>query len=225
MPHEIRSPRGSKLVIQKHVALSAFFSAVLLLHCVFMSNPHRPSPLADPHAQIRCAKAATGCIHSASNCLQHVPRSHYLVFHGQCAFVSTIVLLQFVRESKDSAYNEAASSDIQNALKILQSLEEAWKGARKCRAIAEEYLEFTYHVLQSGRSGICNFEHGHEKSHNRLLTIPPPKGPHHSRSKRTPKKRKRSYYDHFAFISCCPPKFDELGPHPHQKYSDELHAN
>jgi hypothetical protein len=162
VPHEIRSAKSGILLIQKHVALSAFFSAVLLLHRIFMSNPHRPSPLTDPQAHLRCAKAAADCINGASDFLQHVPRSHYLIFHGQYVFVSAIVLLQFVRGSSDSLYNELALRDIQTALKILQDLEGSWSGAKKCRAVVGEYLEFTNHVLQGGRRGVCNFEHSHE---------------------------------------------------------------
>jgi hypothetical protein len=200
VPHEIRSAKSGKALIQKHIALSAFFSAVLLLHRIFMSNPHRPSPLEDPQAQVRCAKAAVDCIHGASDFLQHVPRSHYLVFHGQYVFVSAIVLLQFVRGSNDAAYNAATLKDIQNALAILQILEKSWNGAKKCGAIVEEYLEFTYYVLEGGRKGVCNFEHAHGKNHSDLAH-------HRSRDikrhdmahtellelEKTPRKRKRPH--------------------------------
>ncbi|RDW82758.1 hypothetical protein BP6252_03870 [Coleophoma cylindrospora] len=160
VPQEIRTAQSGKNLIQKHVALSAFFCAVMLLHRIFMSNPHRPSPLADPQAQLQCAKAARDCIQGATDFLQCVPRSHFLVFHGQYVFVSAIVLLQCIRGSNDHQYIASDLCHVQSALDNLRALESSWIGAKKCRAIAEEYLEFTYHVLQAGRKGVCNFEHG-----------------------------------------------------------------
>lgn len=113
VPYEIRSARSGKLVIQKHVTLSAFFSVVLLLQRVFMNNPHRPSPLTGSPCPGPVCEGCNRFLHSLRlGPLEQVPRSHYLVFHAQYVFVSAIVLLQFVRGPNDAAYNKAALKDI-----------------------------------------------------------------------------------------------------------------
>ncbi|KAJ9138379.1 hypothetical protein NKR23_g8533 [Pleurostoma richardsiae] len=177
VPPQIKTAKSGTLLAEKHVALSSFFSAVMLLHRVFIGNPHRPSPLAESQAQMKSAKAATDCIRGTAEFLQSVPRSHYVVFHGQYVFVGAIVLLHCIRRSDDPKFVYSALKDVELAMEALRSLEGFWRGARKCRATVEEYLDFTlWYVLHGDRKGKCHFDcdHGPEQ---------------HSTSSCTPKKR------------------------------------
>lgn len=137
----------------------------MLLHRVFMTNPHRPSPLENLQAQLECSKAATNCIRGTPEFLRNVPKSQYLIFELQSIFVSAILLLQCIRTSKDSNFISTALEDVKSALQYLGNLDNSWEGAKKCRGIVEEYLEFTVHVLEGDRRGVCQFEHGVHKSH------------------------------------------------------------
>lgn len=141
---------------EKHIALSSFFSAVMLLHRAFIRNPHRPSLLIGTQAQLKSAKAATDCIRGASEFFQAVPRSHFMVFHGQYVFVSALILLWCIRLSNDSKFMGTALRDVELAMEVLGSLESSWNGAQRCCATIEEYREFTFHVLQGDRA--CHFD-------------------------------------------------------------------
>ena len=167
VPLHIKNAKSGMLLTQKHIALSSFFSGVILLHRVYMSNPHRPSPLENSQAQQRSGKAATDCIRGTPDFLRCVPKCHYLVFHGQYVFVSAIVLLQCVRSSDDMSYIDSNLKYVELALESLRSLDESWKGARKCHGIVEEYLEFTLHVLESDKKGVCNFPHDCDSDHRK----------------------------------------------------------
>ena len=161
VPPEIKTAKDGTLLAEKHIALSSFFSAVMLLHRVFMGNPHRPSPLAESSQALpRSAKAATDCIRETAEFVENVPPCHYLVFHGQYVFVSAIVLLQCVRSSDDPRFVYTALRDVERAMDALSLMQAFWKGARKCRATVEEYLDFTFHVLQGGQKGKCQFACG-----------------------------------------------------------------
>lgn len=158
VPQEIKTARSGTLLAVKQIALSSFFAVVMLLHRVFMSNPHRPSPLADSQAQLKSAKAATDCIRGTSEFFQSVPRGHYTVLHGQCVFVSAVVLLHCVRCSSDPKFHYTALKDVEKAMEALSQLERVWTGAKKSRAVVEEYMEFTFRVLGSDRKGSCYFD-------------------------------------------------------------------
>lgn len=163
VPSQIKTAKTGKLLAEKHVALSSFFSAVMLLHRVFMSNPHRSSPLAESQAQLKSAKAATDCIRETHEFFRSVPRSHYVIFHGQYIFVSAIVLLQCIRRSEEPQFVYSALRDVDQAMQELRNLEGFWKGARRCRVTVEEYLDFTlFYVLQGHRNGNCPFNCDHD---------------------------------------------------------------
>ncbi|RFU30449.1 hypothetical protein B7463_g5885, partial [Scytalidium lignicola] len=160
VPKQIKTATTGTMLAERHISLSSYYSAVILLHRVFMPHPHRQSPLESSQAQIRCAKAATDCIHGSSDFLRSVPAGHYHVLHGQNVFVGAIVLMQCIRGSNDQMYTDIALHDVEMALQTLQSLESSWKGARKCKGIVEEYLDLTLQVLQGDyKKGVCNFGH------------------------------------------------------------------
>lgn len=162
VPPHIKTAKSGTLLAEKHVALSCFFSAVMLLHRVFIRNPHRPSPLAGSQAQLKSAKAATDCIRGTAEFSQCVPMSHFTVFHGQYVFVSALILLSCIRWSDEPKFVYQALRDVEEAMLVLQRLEEFWMGARKCRGTVEEYLEFTFKVLQGDRNCHFDCEYGHQ---------------------------------------------------------------
>ncbi|KAK6064982.1 hypothetical protein SCUP515_11457 [Seiridium cupressi] len=162
VPPHIKTAKSGTLLAEKHIALSSFFSAVMLLHRAFIRNPHRPSPLAGSQAQLKSTKAATDCIRGTAEFFQCVPKSHFMVFHGQYVFVSALILLSCVRWSDDPKFVYQALRDVEEAMQVLQGLEPSWKGAKKCRGTVEEYLEFTFHVLQGDRKCRFDCEYGNQ---------------------------------------------------------------
>ncbi|KAM0816019.1 putative Zn(2)-C6 fungal-type domain-containing protein [Seiridium cardinale] len=162
VPPDMKTAKSGTLLAEKHIALSSFFSAVMLLHRAFIRNPHRPSPLAGSQAQLKSAKAATDCIRGTAEFFQCVPKSHFMVFHGQYVFVSALILLSCARWSDDPKFVYQALRDVEEAMQVLQGLEPSWKGAKKCRGTVEEYLEFTFHVLQGNRKCRFDCEYGYQ---------------------------------------------------------------
>ncbi|ETS84100.1 hypothetical protein PFICI_02125 [Pestalotiopsis fici W106-1] len=156
VPAHIKTAKSGKSLALKHVALSSFFSAVILLHRAFIRNPHRPSPLAGSWAQLKSAKAATDCIRGSTEFFECVSKTHFMVFHGQYVFVSALVLLSCARWSDDPRFVYQALRDVEDAMQVLQNLEASWKGAKKCQGTVEEYLEFTFQVLRGDRN--CHFD-------------------------------------------------------------------
>jgi hypothetical protein len=191
VPPHIKTAKSGTLLARKHIALSSFFSAVMLLHRGFIRNPHRPSPLAGSQAQLKSAKAATDCIRGTAEFLQCVPKSHYVVFHGQYVFVAALILLSCIRWSDDPKFIYQALRDIEEAMRILQNLEKSWKGAKKCRATVEEYLEFTFNVLEGDKKCHFDCEHGHR--HRDTRECKPAKRPlNDASSTQKPKKARVS---------------------------------
>lgn len=164
VPPHLKRAREGKPLAQKHIVLSSFFSAVMLLHRAFIGNPHRQSPLAGSQAQLKSAKAATDCIQGTVAFFQSVPRSHFTIFHGQYVFVSALILLACIRRSEDPKFIFGALRDVELATTALQGLEGFWNGAKKCGATVKEYLDFTYDVLQGDRR--CHFNCDQHQPHN-----------------------------------------------------------
>ncbi|EXJ93758.1 hypothetical protein A1O1_02151 [Capronia coronata CBS 617.96] len=204
----IKDAQSDGTLVYRHIALSSFFSAVLNLHRLYMSNPHRTSPLENSQALLQCSKAATSCIRGTSTFLSCVPTSHYTLLHGHHCFLSATVLLHCIRANAEPAFAQTALADVEEAVRCLRSLEPTWPGAEKCRGIVEEYVEFTLNVLQNGKRGQCCFSHDHHDhlAHDGSCNLMPP-----SAARRPPVdplrrhmghqppaatlKRKRSTYD------------------------------
>ncbi|KAK3322004.1 fungal-specific transcription factor domain-containing protein [Apodospora peruviana] len=157
VPPEVKKATQGRCLIEKHITLSYYHAAVILLYRAFLPQPPHHnrdtssssnSPLSNSkEAQIRCAKAASDCIRGSPDYLMCVPRGHYRVVHGQNIFVSAVILLQCIRSNDRITSIDAALGHVRCALDGLKALEEEWKGAKKCQGIIEEYLEFTLRML------------------------------------------------------------------------------
>ena len=162
VPPHIRNGATGRSLAQRCVLYSAFFSAIMLLYRPFMANPHKDSPLGRSETAVRCAKAATNCIRSTSSHLHSIPVGLYTSFHGQQVFVGSILLMHCMRISRDEISTREAFASVEMGMRILTDMQSCWAGARKCNAVAKEFLDFTIHVLQTGKKGVCQFNHSTE---------------------------------------------------------------
>ncbi|KAL5363013.1 fungal-specific transcription factor domain-containing protein [Aspergillus floccosus] len=145
--------------IERSVLQSSYFATVILLFRPLMSNPHRPSPLGTQRAMRRCFEASMACISLTEGYVRVAMLSHYLVLHGQTLFICVILLMHCIRLTENEETLRDAVEGCQRGIASLTGLEGVWCAARQCRAIAEEYLEFTLDVLERGNRGSCSFEH------------------------------------------------------------------
>ncbi|KAL4898684.1 fungal-specific transcription factor domain-containing protein [Aspergillus ambiguus] len=154
-------PNGAGIV-ERSVLQSCYFATVILLFRPLMSNPHRESPLGTQQAMRRCFEASMACIRLTEGYVRVATLSHYLVLHGQTLFICVILLMHCIRLTENEGTLQHAVEGCQRGIASLMGLEAVWIAARQCRAIAEEYLEFTLDVLERGKRGSCSFEHGHD---------------------------------------------------------------
>lgn len=159
VPSHIKSATEGSLSVEKSIALSGYFSALMLLYRFFMGNPHRPSPLKDSEAVFQCARAATNCIRITERFFTIVPVCPDLIFHGQHVFTGCVILLHCIRRSEDAKFISVALKDVETAVHCLRQLVHIWPGALKCTGMVEEYVEFTLECLERGLNGPCAFHH------------------------------------------------------------------
>lgn len=153
----VKNATQGRCLTERCVLLCAFFASAMLLHRPFMSNPHRQSPLGNEETVKQCARAAIGCIDTAAECVSSIPPSPFLSLYGQQVFVSCVLLMHCMRVSKDEISMTEVLGHVEKGMAALKAFEPGWSGARKCRAIVEEFLEFTLNVLQNGSRGRCYF--------------------------------------------------------------------
>lgn len=157
VPDPIKNATEGQLCVEKFIALSGHFCALLLLYRFFMGNPHRPSPLRDNEALFQCARAATNCIRITDKIVALMPICADLVFHTQHVFTSSVILLQCIRRSDDANFIQEALTDVEQALRSLRQLQQQWPGATRLTATVEEYVEFTLRFIENGMAGRCVF--------------------------------------------------------------------
>ncbi|KIW65410.1 hypothetical protein PV04_07673 [Phialophora macrospora] len=204
---QMKRANEGKLLVGRHICLSSYYSAMILLYRGFMPHPHRQSALGGSQALARCAKVAADCLRGSMDFLQNVTRGHYRILHGQNIFVCAILSLQCIRGLDDKPSIDGHLLDVNLALQSLAILESTWKGARKCQGIVNEYLEMTK-LMQQGyySTVVCNFPHLEFRGHaSRTTSQVASKG---RRREREPGAR------HAPKDSYPPPKRTKFNPPP-----------
>ncbi len=159
VPDSIKSATQGQLGVEKLIALSSYFSTLMLLYRFFIGNPHRPSALEGNDAIFQCARAATNCIRITDKIVASVPICPDLIFHAQHVFTSSVILLQCIRRSEDAVFIQDALKDVELAMHSLRQLQQLWPGANRFTATIEEYIEFTIKFIEGGHLGHCAFHH------------------------------------------------------------------
>ena len=160
VPQHIKSAEIGNAKVERLIALSGYFSALMLLYRYLVPNPHRPSPLRGSEALAQCARAATNCIQITGKIIEVLPVCPDLIFHAQHVFAASMILLHCIRRSDDMNFIEAALKDIEVAQRFLRQLQNIWVGANDLTGLLEEYLEFILNCLEKGvDSERCAFHH------------------------------------------------------------------
>lgn len=160
VPQHIKSAETGSAQVERLIALSSYFSALMLLYRYLVPNPHRPSPLRGSEALAQCARAATNCIQITGKIIGALPVCPDLIFHAQHVFAASMILLHCIRRSEDMDFIEAALKDIEVAQRFLRQLQHIWVGSNDLTGLLEEYLEFILNCLEKGvHSETCAFHH------------------------------------------------------------------
>ncbi|KAL2833704.1 fungal-specific transcription factor domain-containing protein [Aspergillus cavernicola] len=150
VPRHVKSAEQGSLNAQRLIALSGYFSALMLLYRYLVPNPHRASPLDGTEAISQSARAATNCIRITARIVECLPICPDLLFHAQHVFTSSMILLHCIWRSEDDSFIGSVSKDIEVALHSLRSLQHIWPEAKKLMCLLETYLELILNCLEKG---------------------------------------------------------------------------
>ncbi|CAI7663847.1 unnamed protein product [Penicillium glandicola] len=166
VPRHVKSAEQGSLNAQRLIALSGYFSALMLLYRYLVPNPHRASPLDGTEAISQSARAATNCIRITARIVECLPICPDLLFHAQHVFTSSMILLHCIWRSEDDSFIGSVSKDIEVALHSLRSLQHIWPEAKKLMCLLETYLELILNCLEKGADPQrCIFHHEkHERT-------------------------------------------------------------
>jgi hypothetical protein len=160
VPQHIKNAEAGSRNVERLIALSGYFSALMLLYRYLVSNPHRSSALNGSEAVVQCARAATNCIRVTSQIVASFPICPDLIFHAQHVFTASMILLHCIRRSEDTKFIQVALKDIEVAGRSLRDLQKVWGGAKNLACFLEEYLEFILKCLERGLNfQDCAFHH------------------------------------------------------------------
>ncbi|VUC22937.1 unnamed protein product [Clonostachys rosea] len=160
VPESLKAAQEGNLKLERLLALSGYFSGLMLLYRYLMSNPHRSSPLKGTEAAMRCARAATNCIGISQQLLDSMPVCPDLIFHFQNVFTASMVLLHCIRRSEDHVFKESALKQVEIAIHALRRLQPIWPEVETMSRCLEEYLELILESLEKGASfRQCLFHH------------------------------------------------------------------
>ncbi|KAH8645413.1 fungal-specific transcription factor domain-containing protein [Xylariales sp. PMI_506] len=149
VPESIKAAAtNSSATIVKSVALSGYFSAIILLYRFFLGQPHHRPLRSNQEPLVQCARAATNCIRITEAFVTSVPPSPDFMLHIRNVYLSALILLDCIRRSDDRGFVDSALCDVEVALRFLEYAEPICPGTKGNRGVVEEYAEFTLEYME-----------------------------------------------------------------------------
>ncbi|KAF7342801.1 hypothetical protein MSAN_01995800 [Mycena sanguinolenta] len=132
------------------VLCSHYYSVLTTLHRNFL--PVKRDQVASAKSTVKAVSAARSCIRLAPSMKNVVPPSHHLAFLIQHLFSSAVILLLYAMHSSEPRAASAAMDEARSSLNVLESWEEHWPGARKCKEILIELTSTASAAVAQGMS-------------------------------------------------------------------------
>lgn len=135
------SPKGATLQL---VAISSYYTGIILLHRAFLETYSS----AEPEMLLRCAEAASACIKFTPRLLDAVPASHFLIQQLRAHFAGSKVLLRCVRLASNPSFATKALCDVDAGMAILGDAKVVWPEAKDYEKLIREELQSTRAELE-----------------------------------------------------------------------------
>lgn len=144
VPRIQESPSSPKAATLQLVAISSYYTGIILLHRAFLETYSS----AEPEMLLRCAEAASACIKFTPRLLDAVPASHFLIQQLRAHFAGSKVLLRCVRLASNPSFATKALCDVDAGMAILGDAKVVWPEAKDYEKLIREELLSTKAELE-----------------------------------------------------------------------------
>ncbi|CUA77561.1 Activator of stress genes protein 1 [Candida albicans SC5314] [Rhizoctonia solani] len=133
-------PSTPKQVSLGAILCSTYYAILITLHRNFLPTRRNVRLSWNPssHSVGKAVGAARSCIFLAQSIKDVIPRSHCIAFFIQFLFSAAVIVLLCLMHATDEGAAQTALAEVDSCLTCLESLEDAWPGARRCKELLED---------------------------------------------------------------------------------------
>ncbi|CAE6524003.1 unnamed protein product [Rhizoctonia solani] len=130
-------PTTPKQVSLGAILCSTYYAILITLHRNFLPTRRNVRLSWNPssHSVGKAVGAARSCIFLAQSIKDVIPRSHSIAFFIQYLFSAAVIVLLCLMHATDEGAAQTALAEVDACLTCLESLEDAWPGARRCKEL------------------------------------------------------------------------------------------
>ncbi|KAF8761802.1 Fungal specific transcription factor domain [Rhizoctonia solani] len=133
-------PTTPKQVSLGAILCSTYYAILITLHRNFLPTRRNVRLSWNPssHSVGKAVGAARSCIFLAQSIKDVIPRSHSIAFFIQYLFSAAVIVLLCLMHATDESAAQTALAEVDACLTCLESLEDAWPGARRCKELLQD---------------------------------------------------------------------------------------
>jgi hypothetical protein len=141
LPDAFKShPSTPKQVSLGAILCSTYYAILITLHRNFLPTRRNVRLSWNPssHSVGKAVGAARSCIFLAQSIKDVIPRSHSIAFFIQYLFSAAVIVLLCLMHATDEGAAQTALGEVDACLSCLESLEDAWPGAKRCKELLQD---------------------------------------------------------------------------------------
>ncbi|KAJ1311719.1 hypothetical protein OPQ81_010190 [Rhizoctonia solani] len=133
-------PTTPKQVSLGAILCSTYYAILITLHRNFLPTRRNVRLSWNPssHSVGKAVGAARSCIFLAQSIKDVIPRSHSIAFFIQYLFSAAVIVLLCLMHATDEGAAQTALAEVDSCLACLESLEDSWPGARRCKELLQD---------------------------------------------------------------------------------------
>ncbi|CAE6506985.1 unnamed protein product [Rhizoctonia solani] len=147
-------PSTPKQVSLGAILCSTYYAILITLHRNFLPTRRNVRLSWNPssHSVGKAVGAARSCIFLAQSIKDVIPRSHSIAFFIQYLFSAAVIVLLCLMHATDEGAAQTALAEVDACLTCLESLEDAWPGARRCKELLGDLQVAAKETMKTIRS-------------------------------------------------------------------------
>ncbi|KDN42921.1 hypothetical protein RSAG8_06447, partial [Rhizoctonia solani AG-8 WAC10335] len=147
-------PSTPKQVSLGAILCSTYYAILITLHRNFLPTRRNVRKSWNPssHSVGKAVGAARSCIFLAQSIKDVIPRSHFIAFFIQYLFSAAVIVLLCLMHATDEGAAQTALAEVDSCLSCLESLEDAWPGAKRCKELLEDLQTAAKDTMRSIRT-------------------------------------------------------------------------
>ncbi|KAH7345267.1 fungal-specific transcription factor domain-containing protein [Rhizoctonia solani] len=147
-------PSTPKQVSLGAILCSTYYAILITLHRNFLPTRRNVRLSWNPssHSVGKAVGAARSCIFLAQSIKDVIPRSHSIAFFIQYLFSAAVIVLLCLMHATDEGAAQTALAEVDACLTCLESLEDAWPGARRCKELLGDLQAAAKETMKNIRS-------------------------------------------------------------------------